>query len=86
MKLKAVLNSLKQARGAAAFDSARFGPGKVTVTGTLCGSDDTADADLDTFIKEHTRIYRESWIIPYIDAVMAAVERDLEKQKKRRRT
>jgi hypothetical protein len=68
-----MLDELKAARKAAQFDEMSqfdWADSKCTVT---CRSGDF-EGRPDTFIKERTRIYRQSWIIPQLDAVIAWAE------------
>ncbi len=55
----AMLRKLKEARKSATFEDARFG---------FC------DPKLDAMVKEETRVYRQSWIIPQLDEVIAWAE------------
>lgn len=62
---KFLVNRLKEARRAATMEQAGFG----FSTDTLVVAGKTVG--VTEFIKESTRVYRETWIIPQIDEVLA---------------
>lgn len=61
-----IITSLERALGYARLDTAGFGMphDTVTVNGRPRGT-------VDAFIKEETRIHRESWIIPELEGALA---------------
>jgi hypothetical protein len=42
--------------------------------------------EVKKFIDEHTRLWRQSWVLPTIDKIIASAEEDLKKRRKRRST
>jgi len=65
-KLKQAKAFIESARKASTFESAHFH--RDTETVTLTG------AEITEFIKERTRIYRTSWILPYLDHAVEIVD------------
>lgn len=67
MKLNQVLNDLKEARKHATFENASF-----------CFNDE----ELNAKIKDATKLFRESWLIPCIDNAIEEVEKEIAKKRK----
>ncbi len=67
---QSVINNLEEALRTAKMETACFGlPGERVITsgGPLTGQ----SADIDTFLKDRTRLFRESWLIPEIEQALA---------------
>lgn len=75
-KARELLAEAKEARRAATMEKMGIGwPGEtVTITGSVMGRDDRTTTP-DEYIKEKTRLYRQSWIIGPLDRIIEELER-----------
>lgn len=64
MKLKQVIKWLEEARDMATMETMELGMGK-------------AGEELTKTVRESTRLYRETWIIPQIDAALEELKREV---------
>ena len=71
-----LLDKLKEARNCATFSSqyAGFGFPGDRVKAIEHGGERETEHSVHEFIEDRTRIYRETWILPYLDAVIAWAE------------
>jgi hypothetical protein len=66
-----VIDGLEEALRVAKMETACFGMPGDRVRVVNASSMPARTQDLDTFLKEGTRLYRESWLIPEIEEVLA---------------
>ena len=73
---KHVIATLRQLRGLATFTTAAFGMPDETVVGRPSASmmSKPVEVPTDEFIKERTRIFRETWMIPELDKLIEWAE------------
>lgn len=70
-----VIRALKTLRDHAAFKNASFGFNDETLTlSGRPGPTPQTEWTVDAFIKERTRIYRQSWLLPQIDELIKWAE------------
>jgi hypothetical protein len=67
-----VIMKLKALRETAAFERASFGDSKVVWSPGY--GRDPVETTLDALCKEETRLYRQSWVLPAIDQLIAWAE------------
>lgn len=86
MKLAEIISLVEDARKAATMENASFDPfdthvRRVSASGAIL---DDAPIKGDAYIKAHTKLYRESWIIPQLDAALRQLREEKDKRRKKR--
>ena len=75
-----VIDRLKKARGYAAMENASFGfpneflSARERLTNSPRRGQKSTTVTIDQLIKEETRLYRETWLLPEIDKLIAWAE------------
>ena len=69
------VEKLRELRRLAAFEKCSFGMPSETVIASHDTYGDPEKINKDAFIKEATRLYRESWLLPIIDELLAKYDR-----------
>lgn len=71
---------LKIARRRAAFENCHFGNDKVRVVRSWKPESEYREETTDEFVKNRSRIYRETWLVPVLDALIEFAEGKLSKE------
>lgn len=77
MKIQAIQSALGKARAAATLENAEFGSvwrnQGTPVPVKMADGSPVTEANVTDFIRERTRLYRDTWVIPRIEEALALI-------------